>query len=173
MEEKDKDPNSQNPNENEETPKTTPINQKETIKEERQNVNQRLGVWSCAFQVIKENPLFGVGVGDGDQVLYQHYIDNDLQDIEEVVIQNDDPADNKAYDFVKKCYFDIINNINPEYKLDTVNLMDNLNNSFHRRLLLVLHLVFLLSFRYLSSSLFVRLNRQLHCKEYQYNFSKL
>ncbi|MCQ2976035.1 MAG: O-antigen ligase family protein [Bacteroidales bacterium] len=53
---------------------------KETIKEERQNVNQRLGVWSCAFQVIKENPLFGVGVGDGDQVLYQHYIDNDLQE---------------------------------------------------------------------------------------------
>jgi O-antigen ligase len=48
----------------------------ETSKENWNSLNTRLAIWNCAENVIKRNPLLGVGIGDAGDSLIEEYRKN-------------------------------------------------------------------------------------------------
>jgi len=50
----------------------------ETSKENWNSLNTRLAIWNCAKEVIKRNPVFGVGIGDAGDTLIEEYRKNNF-----------------------------------------------------------------------------------------------
>ncbi len=50
----------------------------ETSRENWNSLNTRLAIWNCAGEVIRRNPLFGVGIGDVGDNLIEEYRKNDF-----------------------------------------------------------------------------------------------
>lgn len=52
---------------------TIPLDQEGPMKQEWNGIAVRKAIWTCAWDLIRENPVWGVGTGDGQDALQQAY----------------------------------------------------------------------------------------------------